>query len=58
LGPLKGQVWRVGLMGESCTEAHVLALLNALEDIGMRSGWLSTPGVALQAAARAYRRTP
>jgi len=58
LGPLNGKVWRIGLMGESCTEAHVLTLLNALEDCGMRSGWLSAPGMALQAAARAYSRTP
>jgi alanine-glyoxylate transaminase / serine-glyoxylate transaminase / serine-pyruvate transaminase len=58
LGPLKGQVWRIGLMGESCSEANVLTLLNALEEIGIRSGWLSTPGVALQAAARAYSHTP
>jgi len=56
LGPLKGKVWRIGLMGESCTEANVLTLLNALEDILFRSGGLSTPGVALQAAARAYSR--
>ena len=54
LGPLKGKVWRIGLMGESSAEAHVLTLLNALEEIGIRSGWVSTPGVALQAAARAY----
>lgn len=54
LGPLKGNVWRVGLMGESCTEANVLTLLNALEEIGIRSGWISSPGVALQAAARTY----
>ena len=57
LGPLKGKVWRIGLMGESCTEANVLTLLNALEEIFFRSGGLSTPGVALQAAARAYSRT-
>jgi len=56
LGPLKGKVWRIGLMGESCTEANVLTLLNALEEILFRSGGLSTPGVALQAAARAYSR--
>ncbi len=54
LGPLKGKVWRIGLMGESCTEANVLTFLNAVEEIGIRSGWLSMPGVALQAAARAY----
>jgi alanine-glyoxylate transaminase/serine-glyoxylate transaminase/serine-pyruvate transaminase len=54
LGPLKGKVWRIGLMGESCTEANVLTLLNALEELGIQSGWVSTPGVALQAAARVY----
>lgn len=57
LGPLKGKVWRIGLMGESSTEAHVLTLLNALEKLFLRGGWLSTPGVALQAAARVYSRT-
>ena len=54
LGPLKGKVWRIGLMGESSAESNVLTLLNALEEIGIRSGWVSTPGVALQAAARTY----
>lgn len=58
LGPLKGQVWRIGLMGESCTEANVLTFLNALEEIGIRRGWLAIPGAALQAAARAYSRLP
>jgi len=57
LGPLKGKAWRIGLMGESSTEGHVLTLLNALEEIFIRGGWLSTPGVALQAAARVYNRT-
>lgn len=57
LGPLKGKVWRIGLMGESSTEAHVLTLLNALEDLFIRGGWLSTPGIALRAAARVYGRT-
>jgi alanine-glyoxylate transaminase/serine-glyoxylate transaminase/serine-pyruvate transaminase len=56
LGPLKGKVWRIGLMGESSTEAHVLTLLNALEDLFIRGGWLSTPGIALRAAARVYGR--
>ena len=54
LGPLKGKVWRIGLMGESSTEANVLTLLNALEEIGIRSGWVSTPGAALQGAAHIY----
>jgi alanine-glyoxylate transaminase/serine-glyoxylate transaminase/serine-pyruvate transaminase len=54
LGPLKGQVWRIGLMGESSTEANVLTLLNALESLLLESGLLNTPGAALQAAARVY----
>jgi alanine-glyoxylate transaminase / serine-glyoxylate transaminase / serine-pyruvate transaminase len=54
LGPLKGKVWRIGLMGESSTEAHVLTLLNALESLFIHGGWLTTPGVALQAASRVY----
>ena len=54
LGPLKGKVWRIGLMGESSTEANVLTLLNALEALFLEGGWLNTPGVALQAASRVY----
>ncbi|MGA6828295.1 pyridoxal-phosphate-dependent aminotransferase family protein [Nitrospira sp. NS4] len=56
LGPLKGTVWRVGLMGESCTEANVLTFLNAVEELFIRSGRLSAPGHALQAATRVYSR--
>jgi alanine-glyoxylate transaminase/serine-glyoxylate transaminase/serine-pyruvate transaminase len=54
LGPLKGKVWRIGLMGESSTAANVLTLLAALEDLGIRSGWVSTAGAALQAATSVY----
>ena len=54
LGPLKGKVWRIGLMGESSTEANVLTLLNALEALFLEGGWLNTPGAALQAASRVY----
>lgn len=56
LGPLKGKVWRIGLMGESSTESHVLRLLNALEELFVQGGWLTTPGVALGAATRVYSR--
>jgi hypothetical protein len=34
-----------------------LTLLNALEEIFVRGGALSTPGVTLQAASRVYSRT-
>jgi alanine-glyoxylate transaminase/serine-glyoxylate transaminase/serine-pyruvate transaminase len=54
LGPLKGKVWRIGLMGKSSTEANVLTLLNAVEELGVQSGWVSTPGVGLEAAARVF----
>ena len=54
LGQLKGKVWRIGLMGESCTEANVLTFLNAVEEIGIRERWVTTPGAALQAAAQVY----
>ena len=30
LGPLKGKIWRVGLMGETATEASVTRFLDAL----------------------------
>jgi alanine-glyoxylate transaminase/serine-glyoxylate transaminase/serine-pyruvate transaminase len=56
-GPLKGKVWRIGLMGESSTEANVLTLLNALEGLFLEGGWLRTPGVALQAASRMFSGT-
>src|SRR5208282_870905 len=31
LGPFKGQVWRIGLMGESSRRQNVMLILNALE---------------------------
>lgn len=57
LGPLRGQVWRIGLMGESCQQAHVLTLLNALEDIFAQHGWLDQPGRAVQAAVETYTQS-
>lgn len=33
LGPLKGKIWRVGLMGETSTKENVEAFLNALREI-------------------------
>lgn len=33
LGPLAGQIWRIGLMGHSCTSGNVMLLLGALEKI-------------------------
>jgi alanine-glyoxylate transaminase/serine-glyoxylate transaminase/serine-pyruvate transaminase len=33
LGPLVGKVWRIGLMGESCTRGNATALLDALDEL-------------------------
>lgn len=45
LGPLKGQVWRIGLMGASATPWHVRLCLTALSEA------LAAQGVKIDAAA-------
>jgi alanine-glyoxylate transaminase/serine-glyoxylate transaminase/serine-pyruvate transaminase len=54
LGPMKGKVWRIGLMGESSRQAAVLAVLAALEDALRAEGRRVTPGAALAAAQAVY----
>lgn len=51
LGPLKGKVWRIGLMGESSTPANVLLLLTALERVLRARGREIEAGTAVRAAA-------
>jgi alanine-glyoxylate transaminase / serine-glyoxylate transaminase / serine-pyruvate transaminase len=50
LGPFKGKIWRIGLMGESSRIGKVLGLLSALE--AMMPGHRE-PGAAVAAAQRA-----
>ena len=50
LGVLKGRVWRIGLMGESCNQANVLLVLSALESALVRHGWHCERGAGLLAA--------
>ncbi len=57
LGPLKGQTWRIGLMGESSTAANVTRLLGALERILPRHGLGCTAGAGVAAAERVYGDT-
>ena len=58
LGPLKGKIWRIGLMGESSTEENVLFLLYALEKILQAEGyWLET-GAGVTAAVQVLKKTP
>ncbi|MFM7144619.1 MAG: alanine--glyoxylate aminotransferase family protein, partial [Alphaproteobacteria bacterium] len=52
LGPWKGRVWRIGLMGESSTPQNVLLVLAAL---GEAMGAVTT-GDALAAAEQVLAR--
>ncbi len=54
LGPLKGKIWRIGLMGESSTEANVRRLLGALERLLPRHGCVPSSGSGVAAAERVY----
>src|SRR3989475_1612672 len=54
LGPLAGKVWRIGLMGESSRQEHVMALLSALEQIAGRHKGRKPAGDALTAALQVY----
>jgi alanine-glyoxylate transaminase/serine-glyoxylate transaminase/serine-pyruvate transaminase len=50
LGPLKGKIWRVGLMGETSSKANVKAFLSALAQILNDSGRKTDAEAALTAA--------
>lgn len=52
LGELKGKIWRIGLMGASCTQNNVLLLLAALEKCLAEAGFKLSPGAGLAAVAR------
>ena len=54
LGPLKGQTWRIGLMGESSTVANVMLVLTALERVLPRCGHRLDAGAGVAAAERVY----
>ena len=54
LGPLKGKIWRVGLMGYSSHRNNVLLFLNALEQILSREGFRLKSGATVDAAENAY----
>ena len=53
LGPLKGQIWRIGLMGHSSTEKNVLLILFALEKLLMEEGYSVDSGAGVTAAIQA-----
>lgn len=55
LGPLKGKIWRIGLMGHSSTEENVLLLLSTLEKLLIAEGFSLEPGEGVLAAIRSLR---
>jgi len=57
-GPVKGQIWRIGLMGYSSQRAHVLLLLAALEQVLLEQGFRVPAGAGVGAAVRAGLKTP
>ena len=54
LGPIKGKIWRIGLLGHSSSREKVLLLLAALGIALARQGFAADPGAALSAAEEVY----
>ncbi|HET9402487.1 MAG TPA: aminotransferase class V-fold PLP-dependent enzyme, partial [Candidatus Acidoferrales bacterium] len=53
-GPLKGKMWRIGLMGFCSQRNNVLLLLAAFEKILLDHGFRVSPGAGVGAAIRSY----
>lgn len=53
-GPLKGQIWRVGLMGWCSQRNHVLLFLAALEKTLLEQGFRAPAGAGVGAAVQSY----
>ena len=56
LGPLKGQIWRIGLMGHSSTEENVLLLLSTLEKLLVAEGYSVESGAGVTAAIQTLKK--
>jgi alanine-glyoxylate transaminase/serine-glyoxylate transaminase/serine-pyruvate transaminase len=57
LGPMKGNTWRIGLMGAGSTRRNVTLVLAALETL-LREQGFATKGDPLAAAAAEFSKTP
>lgn len=55
-GPLKGQIWRIGLMGHSSSAENVLLLLSALEKLLVSEGYVMQLGAGITAATESLRK--
>lgn len=56
-GPLKGKMWRIGLMGYSSQKANVLTLLAAFEKVLDDQGFRATAGAGVAAAIHSYQQS-
>ena len=56
-GPLKGKMWRLGLMGFASQSKNVLLLLAALEKCLLDQGFRTSPGAGVGAAVRSYAQS-
>jgi alanine-glyoxylate transaminase / serine-glyoxylate transaminase / serine-pyruvate transaminase len=56
LGPMKGRMWRVGLMGYSSQKNNVLLFLTALEKVLLDMGFHAPAGAGVAAAIRMYQQ--
>jgi alanine-glyoxylate transaminase/serine-glyoxylate transaminase/serine-pyruvate transaminase len=56
LGPVKGKIWRIGLMGYSCQKSNVLIFLAALEKTLSDQGFRLPAGAASAAALQIYKQ--
>ena len=54
LGPMKGKVWRIGLMGETSQPRNVLLVLAALEKCLGERGYKCPTGAGISAASAVY----
>jgi alanine-glyoxylate transaminase/serine-glyoxylate transaminase/serine-pyruvate transaminase len=56
-GPLKGKMWRLGLMGFVSQRRNVLLLLASLEKCLLDQGFRTSPGAGVGAAVRSYAQS-
>ena len=56
LGPLKGKIWRIGLMGYSSSEQNILLFLSALEKLLAEEGYKTETGAGTTAAMKSLRK--
>jgi alanine-glyoxylate transaminase / serine-glyoxylate transaminase / serine-pyruvate transaminase len=57
LGPVKGKIWRVGLMGYSCQKTNILIFLAALEKTLSDQGFRLPAGAGVAAAIHDYQQS-